>query len=280
MNYRHAYHAANHADVLKHAVLARLLVHLAKKDKPFRVIDAHAGLGLYSLNAPEAGKTLEWREGVGRLYDDAGAVLPLPSLAEAMLAPWREVVGQVNGPGPLETYPASPEIARRMMRRMDKLSLNELHPEDFITLSRRYAQDLRVVLTQVDAGTVLKAQLPPPERRGLILIDPPYEKTDEAQRVGRMLAEGLKRFATGIFAVWYPVTGDGLDEKLGQIIRALDLPLLQVEMRVRSAESGGLAGSGLFILNPPWQLDDELKLLLPALTQRLAQGPGAMGFVR
>lgn len=280
MNYRHAYHAANHADVLKHAVLARLVLHLCKKDKPFRVIDAHAGLGLYGLNAPEAEKTLEWRDGAGRLYDESGAALPLAAEAEALLAPWREIVAQVNGPGPLTLYPGSPEIARRLIRRTDKLALNELHPEDFVTLSRRYAQDLRVVLTQVDAGIVLKAQLPPPERRGLILIDPPYEKADEVHRVQRMLAEGLKRFATGIFAVWYPVTGDGLNEQLGQLIRALDMPVMQVEMLVRAAESGGLAGSGLFILNPPWQLDEELKVLVPALMERLAQGPGAVSFVR
>lgn len=276
MNYRHAYHAANHADVLKHAVLARLILHLRKKEKPFRVMDAHAGIGLYSLVAPEAEKTLEWRSGAGLLYAADGTPLPLAPEAEALLAPWRDVVAQVNGPGPLLTYPGSPEIARRLLRPSDRLALNELHPDDFATLAARFSQDARVALTRLDALVAIKAQLPPPERRGLVLIDPPYEVTDEVSRLQQALREGLRRFATGIFCIWYPVTGDGLDERLETAGTALDVPRLKVEMRVRQpVAEGGLAGSGLIILNPPWQLDDELRALVPALTQRLAQGAGA-----
>lgn len=276
MNYRHAYHAGNHADVLKHAVLARVIQHLRKKEKPFRVVDAHAGIGLYRLDAPEAAKTLEWQDGVGRLYSAGGGRLPLNARAEALLAPWRQVVEAVNGPDGLKSYPGSPEIARLLMRADDALALNELHPEDFATLASRFGQDKRVALTKLDAGVALKALLPPPERRGLVLIDPPYEATDECEQLAAGLAEGLKRFATGIFCIWYPVTGDNLDVKLAGLIRSLGVPLLQAELRVRKAVlEGGLAGSGLLILNPPWKLDEELSELLPSLSERLSQGKGA-----
>lgn len=277
MNYRHAYHAGNHADILKHAVLARLILHMQKKDKPFRLMDLHAGIGIYSLAAMEAEKTLEWRDGVGRLYDiGSGRPLRLEAEAEALLAPFRQVVAELNGPGALKLYPGSPEFARRLLRPVDRLALNELHPADFETLSRAYGQDRRIGFTRMDAASAIKAQLPPPERRGLILIDPPYEVTDELARVERMVADGLRRFAGGVYAVWYPLTGDGLAAKLEKALRGFKTEFLKAEIRVRKeVAEGGLAGSGLFILNPPWQLDTELAVLLPALRARLAQGPGA-----
>lgn len=273
MNYRHAYHAGVHADVFKHIVLARIVEHLKKKEKPFRVADLHAGVGLYGLDGEEALKTLEWQNGVGRLYDLSGAPKRLAEDVEALIAPWRAAVAAVNPPGELRFYPGSPELARQLIRRSDKLNLNELHPDDYDKLVAIYGYDKRVVITRLDAAIAIKAQLPPSERRGLILIDPPYEAADEAERSLRALAQGLKRFATGIFCLWYPVTGDGLDQRLKDAVAALALPsILNTELLVRKpVHDGGLAGSGLIIVNPPWQLDRELAVIVPALREALGQ---------
>jgi 23S rRNA (adenine2030-N6)-methyltransferase len=279
MNYRHAYHAGNHADVLKHAVLARALGHLGRKDKAYCVIDAHAGIGLYDLSAVEAGKTGEWLGGVGLLYDDAGTAVALEDAeAEALLGPWREAVEAVNqasgrGAG-LRWYPGSPEVAVLLSRPHDRLVFNELHPDDHATIAGLYARERRVRVTCEEAGIAVKANLPPEERRGIVLIDPPYEQTDDADRALAMLRQGHKRFATGCFMLWYPVTGDGLSHRLARAAAELALPrTLLVEMLVRPVTiNGGLAGSGLLIVNPPWPLAEELPVLLPALAQRLKQG--------
>lgn len=273
MNYRHAYHAGNHADVLKHIVLARIAGHLKKKETPFRFYDAHGGIGLYDLAGVEAGKTLEWRDGAGRLFAMDGAALPLAAGAEALIAPWRAAVAGVNEEGRFERYPGSPEIARALLRREDRLRLNELHPADYETLAQRFAADRRAAVTRLDALVFLKSQLPPPERRGLILIDPPYEKTDEADHALRMLTQGLKRFAAGVYALWFPVTGDGLDAKLREAVTAMPVKSLTARLMVRTARpEGGLAGSGVIIVNPPWRLDEELAVILPELAERLSQG--------
>jgi 23S rRNA (adenine2030-N6)-methyltransferase len=278
MNYRHAFHAGNHADVLKHAVFARVIEHMKKKDKGFRIVDAHAGTGLYSLSSPEASRTQEWQQGVGRFFDIAGRVLPLGPDAEPFLQPWRSVVRAVNGGGgSLTRYPGSPEIAAQLMRAQDRLYANELHPEDHALLARHFAADRRVTVTELDASQALKAALPPVERRGVVLIDPPYEKSNEAELAVRMLREGLKRFATGCFLIWYPVTGDGLSDHLTDAVMLMGLPkLLKAELLVRKpVREGGLAGSGLLIVNPPWLIDLDLSHMLPALTERMAQGKGA-----
>ncbi|MBL8907981.1 MAG: 23S rRNA (adenine(2030)-N(6))-methyltransferase RlmJ [Rhizobiales bacterium] len=277
MNYRHAYHAGNHADVLKHMVLARLIEHLKKKDKAFRIIDLHAGIGVYDLNADAATRTGEWRLGIGRLFDGEGASVPLPGMAEELIAPWRNVIPAINGDGPLRTYPGSPEFARRLKRKSDRLMLNELHPADFASLHERYGRDRSVTLTDLDAAIAIKAQLPPTERRGLVLLDPPYERADERNRTLKSLRDGLQRFGTGIFCLWYPITGDGLSDALVDGVRANVPPkTLHAELVVRAVvQDGGLAGSGLVIVNAPWTLDEELEILLPALRDRLAQAPEA-----
>ena len=277
MNYRHAFHAGNHADVLKHMVLSRLFEHLKKKDKPSRFIDLHAGIGLYDLNADAAARTGEWRQGVGRFYDEVGASLPLPEPAEVLISPWRRVVAAVNGDGALRTYPGSPEFARQLMRKSDRHMLNELHPIDFASLRERYGRYRAVTLTQLDAAIAIKAQLPPPERRGLVLIDPPYERDDDGKRTVQALRDGLERFATGVFCLWYPITGDGLSDVVVDGVRAMRTPkTLNIDLTVRAVmRTGGLAGSGLIIANAPWQLDEEIAILLPALCDRLAQAPEA-----
>lgn len=278
MNYRHVYHAGNHADVLKHIVMLRAFVHLQKKEKPFLFLDAHAGTGLYALWGDEALKTLEWQDGVGRFYDPSGKAVPLTAEAEALIAPWRHVIASANAASqPLSHYPGSPGFALDILRQSDRVILNELHPDDHGKLAEFAQRDRRVVLVEGDAAIAVKAYLPPPERRGFVLIDPPYEREDEARRAVQMLRDGYRRFATGAFALWYPVTGDGLSETIAKEAQALAIPkMLKAELLVREAVSaGGLAGSGLILVNPPWPLADELALLGPELNARLRQSDGA-----
>lgn len=278
MNYRHVYHAGNHADVLKHIVMMRAFLHLKKKDKPFLFLDAHAGTGLYALWGDEALKTLEWQDGVGRFYDPSGKAVPLAAECEALIAPWRDVIATVNAAGqPLSHYPGSPGFALHILRQTDRILLNELHPEDHGKLADFALHDKRVIVAAGDAAIAVKAHLPPPERRGFILIDPPYEREDELGRALQMLRDGYRRFATGAFALWYPVTGDGLSERLVKEAQALALPkMLKAELLVRQAlPEGGLAGSGLILINPPWPLAEELAVLGPELCERMRQTDGA-----
>jgi 23S rRNA (adenine2030-N6)-methyltransferase len=275
MNYRHAYHAGNHADVLKHVVLARVMEAMKRKDKPFRVIDAHAGIGIYDLGGIEAGKTGEWEGGIGKLAE------PFTAEIEALLAPYRQVIAAMNPQGGVRLYPGSPELALRLMREGDRMLANELHPEDAVALERHFIRDARVEITSMDAETCLKARLPPPERRGVILIDPPYEAKTEAEKAVRMLGHGLRRFARGVFVLWYPLKADRTAETVVSGVAAMGVPgTLKVELQVREAfTGGGLAGSGLVIVNAPWKLDEELRLLVPALASRLGLGSWGRGSV-
>jgi 23S rRNA (adenine2030-N6)-methyltransferase len=278
MNYRHAYHAGNHADVLKHIVLARALALMTKKDKPLFFLDAHAGVGRYALWGDEALKTLEWQDGVGRLYDSKGQAAVLSPETESLLAPWRHAIAEMNDGGqPLSHYPGSPDLAQMMLRPDDRMLFNELHPEDEAALAKAFARDKRASVVHGDAAIAVKANLPPRERRGLILIDPPYEQEDEARAAITMLRDGIKRFATGVFLLWYPVTGDGLSDTIKTDAAGLGLPkMMIVELLVRSVVAeGGLAGSGLIIVNPPWPIGDELNLIGPQLRDRLAQDNSA-----
>lgn len=275
MNYRHAYHAGNHADVLKHIVLARVIEHMKKKDKPFRMIDAHAGIGVYDLQGIEAGKTGEWETGIGKMAEAFSAEV------EALIAPYREAIAKLNPHGGPARYPGSPDLGLSLMRDHDRMIANELHPEDAMTLTRNLGWDERVKVTELDAETCIKANLPPPERRGVILIDPPYEVKNEAERAIRMLRHGLRRFAQGVFVLWYPVKAGGMEEALAAEVEAMGVASsLRVELRVREVfDAGGLAGSGLMILNAPWKLDEELRVIVPALAERLGLGEWGRGTV-
>ena len=277
MNYRHAFHAGNHADVVKHAVCALIVSYLAAKPKPFRILDLHAGSGVYDLDGPEAQRTLEWREGLGRLYQADGGAIPLAPPAEALLAPWRAAVDALNAPGTLRRYPGSPDLFRQLLRPDDRLSVNEKHPVDKAGLDDWRGRDRRIAVSALDAAIAVKAQLPPPERRGFILIDPPYEASDEVARVVRMLVEGHRRFATGVYGLWYPLTGDGLADRLRAAVAALALPrTLDAGLHIiKVRPEAGLQGSGLIIVNPPFTLTRDLEILLPALAERLARGTGA-----
>jgi 23S rRNA (adenine2030-N6)-methyltransferase len=245
-----------------------VLLHLRTKDKPFLALDAHAGIGIYDLKGLEALKTQEWQSGVGRLTQ------PLEdAAAENLLEPWRMALSEVNPAGELQRYPGSPEIFRLGLREADRLVVNELHPQDAESLRSFYSFDRRLRITSVDARGAVKANLPPAQRRGVILIDPPYEQSNEVEHVVLTVKEAIRRFSTGIYLVWFPLTGDGLDARLVEMVQGLSLPrLLKLQLVVRVARFGsGLAGSGLLIVNPPWQLDEEMRVLLPALAQCMAQ---------
>ena len=268
MNYRHAFHAGNHADVLKHAVLVRIVDLLKAKDKPFAFLDAHAGIGIYDLESVQALKTGEWQGGIGKMSDAFDVEV------EKILAPYRGVISGMNSGGGSRFYPGSPKVVLDLMRASDRVIANELHPQDVQTLQELCGRDKRLRITNVDYMQSIKAELPFAERRGVVLIDPPFEVLDETERTLQALAFGHRRFATGVFVVWYPVTTEAFAEKFIDAMQAMALPnMLQVELRVKAAfERGGLAGSGLIIVNPPWNLETDLKVLLPALATRLGLG--------
>lgn len=279
MNYRHAYHAGNFADVLKHAVLALVIEHLKQKPAPFRVIDTHAGAGLYDLEDEAAQKTGEWREGIGRLWGRDAK--PLPQDVLPLLAPYLAELARLNPDGILKRYPGSPLLALELMRADDQLVANELHPEDARTLKAVLAHDRRAKVLGIDAWVALKSLLPPKERRAAVLVDPPFEEAGELERLGMGLAEALKRFATGTYVLWFPVKEPATVARLAKALpSAADGKLLLAELRVRSLEGAiKLSGTGLAVFNPPYKLAEQLQTLLPFLAERLAQGPGSLGRV-
>ena len=200
MNYRHAYHAGNFADVMKHAVLCRVLMHLRDKPAAFRVIDTHAGAGVYDLGGVEAGKTLEWRDGIGRLVE---AKLDEP--VRVLLAPYLDAVAAFNPAGPITTYPGSPALTQSLMRPQDRLIACELEPQAAAALSGRLRGDARSKAIAIDGWTALTAYVPPKERRGLVLVDPPFEKPDELSRLAQGLAGAHRKWPTGCYLLWYPI---------------------------------------------------------------------------
>ncbi len=274
MNYRHAFHAGNHADVLKHVVLSRTLLRMGEKDKPMAFLDTHAGVGIYDLMGVAAGKTMEWQGGVGLMTD-----VFAPDV-EALLVPYRQALARVNKPGEMFLYPGSPSVAAGLLRTNDRLVFNELHPIDATSLQENFEADDRVQVMTKDALEALRAQLPLRERRGVVLIDPAFEVVDETERCARLLSHGLKRMASCVFVLWYPVKGATFARDFVAAIKAMAPNLLQVEIAVREAfAGGGLAGSGLLIVNAPWKLDDDFNTLVPALAQRLGVGPWGRGQV-
>lgn len=283
MNYRHAYHAGNFADVLKHVVLSLSLVHLAKKAAPFRVIDTHAGIGLYDLDGEEATKTGEWRGGIGRLIGPDAE--PLPPAAAALLEPYLTAIASFNAEADPERaplrYPGSPCLALALMRPDDRLVANELHPDDAATLRRTLARDKRAKVLELDGWLALKAQLPPKERRGLILVDPPFEEAGELDRIVSGLANARRRFDGGVYVLWYPIKDMRPVAQFHQAMATVARgESLAVELMIRSpVDSNRLNGCGLIVMNPPYTLEADLNVLLPVLSERLADGAGASGHV-
>jgi len=278
MNYRHAYHAGNFADVLKHVVLARVLDYMKRKPAPFRLIDTHAGAGRYALASAEASRTGEWRDGVGRLLGQGAASLP-PEVAR-LLQPYLDAVRAENPGAALSTYPGSPLLALRLLRASDTLIANELHPEERAQLDADIGRDRRAKVMGLDAWIALKALLPPKERRGVVLIDPPFEEPGELERMADGLADGLARFATGVFLAWYPIKDTPPVERFHHRLAALGTDkLLRIELMIRaSGDPDRLNGCGLAIVNPPFTLVRELAVILPELARRLAAPGEAPGF--
>jgi len=265
LSYRHAFHAGNHADVLKHCILVQLLRYMNQKDKPYWVIDTHAGAGRYLLDSAHATKTAEFAAGIGRLWQRND--LP-PALADYVAQ-----VRAMNSDGRLRHYPGSPWLAYELMRPDDRLRLFELHSTDCRLLEKTFAKaGTRVTVSQADGFMEFKSTLPPPPRRGLMLIDPAYEDKRDYLRVIAALKEGLSRFATGTFAVWYPQLQRGDARQLPEKLKKLPVKWLNAILTVRSpaADGFGMHGSGLFIVNPPWTLADALAETLPFLADALA----------
>lgn len=283
MNYRHAFHAGNFADVLKHVVLTLCLARLNAKPNPWRYIDTHAGVGGYDLTSDEARRSPEWRDGVLRVWEAASTA---PEPVREGLEPYLACVRHANRQGALQTYPGSPEIAAMMARDTDALRLCELHEESFDRLSAALGRDHRVKIEQRDGYEALVAYLPPPERRGLVLIDPPFEagradaKSDYVWTV-RALRKALKRWPEGTYLIWRPIKDIDAVEAFDAEIATLAIEecglspekLMVADLWVRALGSGALAGAGLIILNPPFGLAEKLDNILPWLAETLDQSP-------
>ena len=290
MNYRHAFHAGNFADVFKHAILARVLTYLIRKPAALRFIDTHAGIGIYDLTGYEASRTGEWRDGIGRL--DRAAI---PGNIADLLAPYLDAVGPRGADGSWRTYPGSPGLAQWILRPDDRLSLCELHPADAKTLKAHLGRDKRVQVLPTDGYAGLKALLPPRERRGLVLIDPPFESPDEFETLLTATLRATRIWATGTYMVWYPLKNEAAVARFSERLVASGLKrVLQLHLNVAGTGSlpagprpatGGqpaaalssspLAGAGLVIVNPPYTLKAEADRLLPWLAEQLKRGDRA-----
>lgn len=268
MNYRHAYHAGNFADVVKHVVLARIVEYLKLKEKAFRVIDTHAGVGLYDLSSDEAQKTGEWRSGIGRLF----ARLPGGEAGD-LLAPYLDAVRAVNPQGGLTAYPGSPWIVRHLLRKQDRLTAIELHPQDTKRLKTLFEGDFQTRVIELDGWLALGAHLPPKEKRGLVLVDPPFEREGEFDRLSEGLVKAHRRWPGGTLAMWYPVKDRAAVDSFRQQMISLDIPkILDIRFAVRppSAESR-FDATGMIVVNPPYRLESEMRTILPALKDVLAE---------
>jgi 23S rRNA (adenine2030-N6)-methyltransferase len=271
LSYRHGFHAGNHADVLKHFVTTELLQYLNRKDKPYWYIDTHAGAGLYALDDTFASKNAEYATGIARLWsrDD------VPDDMQSYL----DEVRALNPDGKLRFYPGSPYLAFSLLRDSDRLRLFELHTTEIEVLRNNFSgAGRRVMVLPGNGFTGLKSLLPPPPRRAITLIDPSYEDKDDYAHVVQTLRDGLQRFATGVYAVWYPQVQRRASENLPSQLKALNVSeWLHVSLTVSSPrEDGfGLHGSGMFVINPPWTLRPMLEKVMPWLCDALAQDAGA-----
>lgn len=269
MNYAHAFHAGSFADVFKHAVLCRILHHLRDKPAAFRVIDTHAGAGLYDLAGPEAARGGEWHDGIEKLM-----AAPLPAPVAELFKPYLEVIGALNERGRLAVYPGSPALARAWLRPQDRLIACELEPQAAAALARNLRGDPRIKCLTIDGWTALPAYVPPKERRGLVLVDPPFEDDGDFRRLAQGLAAAHRKWATGHYTLWYPIKDRGEPDALAKRLRRLGIrKTLRAELTVKPlADASRLNGCGLILVNPPWTLERELASLLPALARILGQG--------
>lgn len=274
MNYRHAFHAGGFADVIKHIVLARILTYLHDKPAPFRVIDSHAGAGVYDLTGDEARRGGEWLTGIARLMQAR-----LSEATAELVRPYLDIVRSFNPQRDLVAYPGSPLIARALLRPQDSLVACEVEPKARKRLIDALRRDTQARVVDLDGWMALPAFVPPNERRGLVLIDPPFEQKDEFERLARGFEEAFAKWPTGIYVLWYPVKSRRATDALVQHVAAVtDAAIgagkcLRLEFSVApQVADGGLTSAGLLIVNPPWTLVSELKAILPELEKPLGQG--------
>jgi 23S rRNA (adenine2030-N6)-methyltransferase len=277
MNYRHAFHAGNFADVFKHAILARVLIYLTRKETPVRFIDTHAGAGRYDLSGAEAARSPEWREGVARLLKASP-----PAAVASLLKPYLQAIGPFDADGLPASYPGSPAIAQALLRAQDRIALCEAHPEEREKLIAALGRDSRLSIVGTDGYAALNAYVPPKERRGLALIDPSFEAADETDRVAGALARAIRKWPTGVYVAWRPIRETLADARFLNVVAAIGAPnILRLELDVGPGRVGAhgqqpLARAGLLIVNPPHTLVDEARSLLPWLAGLLARdGRGA-----
>ncbi len=274
MNYRHAFHAGGFADVIKHIVLVRILIYLQEKQAAFRVIDTHAGAGLYDLTGEEARRGGEWLTGIARIMQARFSETTLP-----LVKPYLDIVRAFNPNRDLAAYPGSPLIARALLRPQDRLTACEVEPKARKRLIDALRRDTQARVVDLDGWLALPAFVPPKERRGLVLIDPPYEQKDEFERLAEGFAEAYAKWPTGSFLLWYPVKSRRATDTLARLVAeavGTSKPAgkaLRLEFSVApQAADTALASAGLLIVNPPWTLLGELKAILPELEKPLGQG--------
>jgi len=274
MNYRHAFHAGGFADVIKHIVLVRILTYLQEKPAAFRVLDTHAGAGLYDLTGEEAQRGGEWLTGIARVMQAR-----FSEAALALVAPYLDIVRAFNPPGTLKAYPGSPLIARALLRPQDRLTACEVEPHTRKHLIDALRRDTQARVVDLNGWTALPAFVPPNERRGLVLIDPPFEAKDEFDRLAGGFSEAFAKWPTGSYVLWYPVKSRRVTEGLARYVAgvaASSTPpgkCLRLEFSAAPQQVGGaLTSTGLLIVNPPWTLAAELKTILPELEKPLGQG--------
>jgi 23S rRNA (adenine2030-N6)-methyltransferase len=263
LSYRHAYHAGNFADVLKHTVMSLVLDYMLGKDKGFSYIDTHAGAGMYRLTDASAQKTGEYHDGIGKLWQRK-------DIPEAM-AQYIEIIHELNQNGKLHVYPGSPSIAQQFMRRQDAGFLYDLHPGEYALLDDLFAHKRKMQVHQNDGFKALKGLLPPATRRSMVLIDPPYEiKTDYHDSV-QAIIKAYKQFDSGVYILWYPVVQRHyIDQMELQFNRSEVRNVLQVELQMEpDNEEFGMTGTGMFIVNPPWTLNKQAQSILPYLVEHM-----------
>ncbi|QTO08379.1 23S rRNA (adenine(2030)-N(6))-methyltransferase RlmJ [Proteus mirabilis] len=269
LSYRHSFHAGNHADVLKHIVQTLIIESLKEKEKPFLYLDTHAGAGRYQLTNAHATRTGEYLEGIARLWQQE----EVPEL----ILPYLEAVGSLNTSDELRYYPGSPLLAAKLLREQDLLMLTELHPTDFPLLRTEFSRDKCVRVCREDGFGQLKSKLPPASRRGFALIDPPYELKQDYSAVVKGIVEGYKRFATGTYAIWYPVVHRQQIKRMLKELEATGIrKILQIELAVKpDSDQLGMTASGMIVINPPWKLASQMASILPWLHKTLVpEGTG------
>lgn len=268
LSYRHSFHAGNHADVLKHIVQSLILNSLQQKEKPFVYHDTHSGVGRYDLTHEWSEKTGEYKQGIARVWQQDN----IPAVLDSYL----DAIRQLNQGETLRYYPGSPRVARAHLREQDRMVLTELHPSDYPLLEQEFHRDRQVSIYKEDGFARLKASLPPQERRGLVLIDPPYELAKEYRDVVRAIAQSYKRWATGIYAIWYPVVNRCDIDDMLEGLQGLEIrKILQIELGVApDTNERGMTASGMIVINPPWTLESQMQTILPFLKQAIAPATG------